>query len=215
MLDIELEKQRCSQDFIYFVETYCKIQTPRNGLIKLSLNDVQKRYFKDFQSNKFNLILKQRQVGATTLLCAYAIWKAVFESNQYIIFVSMNNNNTIHVTKTFLTIINNLPKNFLKVQPTFSNKVFFEQQNSLIYLNQSTIFPNKDQQIQNMQATCVIFDEAFYFYKDFLKLFYSYDSVRNNVQTIVISTKNDKEYKMKFSRMFFNALFYMLNNKEK
>jgi len=209
MLNIEFEKQRCFQDFVYFVETYCKIQTPIKGEINFCLNNLQKQYFIEFQNNHFNLIIKQRQIGATTLLCLYVVWQLLFRENQSIVFVTMNHQLSKHACDIAILIIDNLPKIFFNKTPLVSRGLFImsNDTNSCIsFLDASTLKFTPELITNNL----VIFDEAFYM-KNLLKIWHQYS---RTYKAIILSTKN-KNYNTKISYIFLSALFYMLSNKEK
>ena len=58
-----------------FIQNHIKI-TDRNGqLVNFTLNPQQMRLLTEM--DKFNIVLKSRQLGVTTLSCAYSIWLAI------------------------------------------------------------------------------------------------------------------------------------------
>jgi hypothetical protein len=74
---------KCSEDFEYFLENYVKILNPDQGYIKLKLFDFQKEILKTVDANKFTVVRAARQVGKSTCLAAYIVWKIIFNTVPY------------------------------------------------------------------------------------------------------------------------------------
>ena len=81
---------KCGKDPNYFFETYVKIQHPTRGLIPFRMYDFQKDCINDFRGNRFNIVLKSRQQGLSTLSAAYATWLALFKREQNILIIAIN-----------------------------------------------------------------------------------------------------------------------------
>ena len=69
---------KCGKDPVYFMNKYLKIQHPMKGLINFNTFDFQDVCVKDFNDHRFNIILKSRQLGLSTLVAAYSVWQAIF-----------------------------------------------------------------------------------------------------------------------------------------
>ena len=65
---------RCGKDPIYFFNKYVKIQHPTKGSIRFNTYPFQDDCVNDFRSNRFNIVLKSRQLGLSTITAAYAMW---------------------------------------------------------------------------------------------------------------------------------------------
>ena len=61
------EYKKCALDPIYFMKKYCVIQHPTRGKIPFHLYPFQENCLDDFKDNRFNIILKSRQLGLSTL----------------------------------------------------------------------------------------------------------------------------------------------------
>ena len=85
---IEKRYRRCKNDFFYFVETCWHIQHPEHGAMLFEPFDAQRRAFDVFQSERYVITLKARQIGWTTMVAAYTFWLAYFNSDRLIIFLS-------------------------------------------------------------------------------------------------------------------------------
>ena len=58
---------RCGKDPVYFLNKYVKIQHPTRGLIPFETFDFQDGALQDFRDHRFNIVLKSRQLGISTL----------------------------------------------------------------------------------------------------------------------------------------------------
>ena len=68
--EIMKEIVKCGKTPDYFINTYAKITHPQKGLIPFHLYDFQKELLNDFQDYRFNIILKARQLGISTISAA-------------------------------------------------------------------------------------------------------------------------------------------------
>jgi hypothetical protein len=75
-------------DFPRFCINFIRITDNENKLIRFDLNDAQRDLYKLIKNNKHIVVSKARQNGTTTMLLAYAVWRAVRNKNERIIIVS-------------------------------------------------------------------------------------------------------------------------------
>lgn len=80
--DSVAEYIKCSQDPVYFTETYMKIVNVDRGLIGFKLYDYQKEMLRSFSANRFNIITTARQAGKSTTTCAFILWYIIFHSDK-------------------------------------------------------------------------------------------------------------------------------------
>lgn len=80
--------ERCKQSVTYFIQTCCMIQHPSIGILNFRLFSYQKKCLADFRKHRYNIFLKCRQSGISTLTGAYALWFAMFHGNKKILIVS-------------------------------------------------------------------------------------------------------------------------------
>ena len=73
---------RCGKDPIYFMKNYVRIQHTVRGLIPFETYDFQDDCVKQFEENRFNIVLKSRQLGLSTVTAAYAVWFAIFKKDK-------------------------------------------------------------------------------------------------------------------------------------
>ena len=79
---------RCGKDPVYFLNKYVKIQHPTQGLIPFNTYPFQDECIKDFMGHRFNVILKSRQLGISTLSAAYAAWLALFYKDKNVLVIA-------------------------------------------------------------------------------------------------------------------------------
>jgi len=75
------EYRKCGQDPIYFMKKYCVIQHPQRGKVPFHLYPFQEDCLTDFKDNRFNIILKSRQLGLSTLSAGFILWKMLFNQD--------------------------------------------------------------------------------------------------------------------------------------
>ena len=69
---------KCGKDPVHFINKWTKITHPEKGLIKFSTYPFQDRCVKEFAKHRFNIVLKSRQLGLSTVTAAFALWRAIF-----------------------------------------------------------------------------------------------------------------------------------------
>ena len=73
------EYVKCSGDYIYFIETYCKIVTLDYGLQPFKLYECQKTKLDIIHNNRKVILMEGRQQGKTTTSAAYILWYTLFQ----------------------------------------------------------------------------------------------------------------------------------------
>jgi len=113
---------KCRQSPVYFLEKYAKIQEPLKGLIKFTLFPYQKQVLNAFLEHRFNIILKGRQIGMTTLVAGYAAWRLLFFQDQDIMFLSIKQETAKEIVLRIETLLSHLP-DFMIPQIIENNKL--------------------------------------------------------------------------------------------
>lgn len=75
------EYRKCASNPIHFMKKYCVIQHPTRGKIPFHLYKFQEECLTDFKDNRFNVILKSRQLGISTLSAGFILWKMIFNQD--------------------------------------------------------------------------------------------------------------------------------------
>lgn len=131
--EIIKEVMKCGKSPEYFLKSYARISHPVKGLIPFKTYDYQDELLKDFNNYRFNIILKARQLGITTLIAGYCAWIMLFYRNKEILIVSTKERTAAKVVKRVKTIIKHLPS-WLKI-----SNIAVDNRNSIELENGSTI----------------------------------------------------------------------------
>lgn len=107
--DIAKERLRCGKDLIYFIDSYVLIKHPVKGIIPFSLFDYQKDTLKQFQKNRFNIILKARQLGLSTLIEGYCLWLMLFHRAKEVLTVATKQKTAAKLVKAVSEMYKRLP----------------------------------------------------------------------------------------------------------
>ena len=125
---IKEEYKKCLLDPIYFMKKYVKIQHPHRGTIPFELYPFQEDTLQTFCDNRFNLVLKSRQMGITTLVAAYSLWLMIFHQDKNVLIISIKQ----EVSKEIVTKVrfanDHLPS-WLKVVATEDNRLSLRLKN--------------------------------------------------------------------------------------
>lgn len=129
---IKLEYQKCAKDPIYFMKKYCMIQHPVRGKIPFHLYPFQETTLDDFHHHRYNIVLKSRQTGISTLVAGYSLWKMLFNEDFNVLIIATKQ----EVAKNLVTkvrVMNQYLPSWLKQNTEEDNKL------SLRYTNGSHI----------------------------------------------------------------------------
>lgn len=107
--EIMKEIVKCGKTPDYFINTYAKITHPQRGLIPFHLYEFQKDLLKDFEDYRFNVILKARQLGISTITAAYVAWLMMFHREKNVLVIATKFNTAANLVKKVKAIIKNLP----------------------------------------------------------------------------------------------------------
>tara|TARA_R110000737_G_scaffold49497_7_gene70345 strand:+ start:312 stop:1886 length:1575 start_codon:yes stop_codon:yes gene_type:complete len=119
---------KCAKDPVYFFKKYCYIQHPHRGKILFNLYPFQETLMDDVNDNRFNVILKSRQLGISTLSAGYSLWLMLFHEDKNILVIATKQ----EVAKNLVTKVrfmhDNLPS-WLKGQTEEDNKLSLRLRN--------------------------------------------------------------------------------------
>lgn len=83
-----VDLMRSTEDPIYFIEKFIKVQHPTKGSVPLVLYPFQHRMIRGFHENRFVVGLTARQMGKTTTAAAYLLWRAMFVPDTQILIAA-------------------------------------------------------------------------------------------------------------------------------
>ena len=129
---IKIEYQKCAADPIHFMKKYCMIQHPVRGKIPFHLYPFQEKTLDQFAEHRYNIILKSRQTGISTLTAGFSLWKMLFNQDFNVLVIATKQ----EVAKNLVTkvrVMNQYLPSWLKQTTVEDNKL------SLRYSNGSQI----------------------------------------------------------------------------
>jgi hypothetical protein len=85
---IKEEYKKCALSCEYFLTRYSYIQHPIRGKVLFDLYNYQVDALKQFEDHDYNIVLKGRQLGFSTLIAGYALWLMLFHSDKNILVIA-------------------------------------------------------------------------------------------------------------------------------
>lgn len=125
---IKEEYKKCFQSPVYFMKKFVKIQHPIRGTIPFNLYPFQENALQDFYDHDFNIVLKSRQMGISTLVSAYSLWLMIFNKDKNILVISTKQEVAKEIVSKVRFANDNLPS-WLKVQCIEDNKLSLKFKN--------------------------------------------------------------------------------------
>lgn len=176
---------KCGKDPVYFMKEYTKIQHPVKGLIPFETYDFQDDCVKQFQDSRFNIVLKSRQLGLSTVTAAYSLWMALFKKDKNILVIATKLPTAMNFIKKVKTMLDSLPPWLLltKYEPT---------KQAIRFTNGSTItaVPTSPDAGRSEALALLIVDEAA-FIRDFDDIWTGlYPTLSTGGSAIILSTPN-------------------------
>ena len=136
--EIVKEVVKAGKDPVYFTTSYCRISHPQRGLIPFKAYDYQQELLKDFNDYRFNIILKARQLGISTVTAAYIAWLMLFHRDKNILVVATKLQTATNLVRKVKAIIKNLPDWMRISEITVDNRTSFELSNGSQIKSSST-----------------------------------------------------------------------------
>ena len=100
---------KCGKDPSYFLKTYARISHPLHGLILFDTYDFQDELLKDFNDYRFNVILKARQLGISTISAGYIVWLMLFHRDKAVLVMATKFATAGNLVKKVKNIMRNVP----------------------------------------------------------------------------------------------------------
>lgn len=103
------EYKKCMRDPAYFARVYCKIINLDKGLVPFDLYPYQEKMFRQFQDNRFNIVLACRQSGKSVSVSIYLLWYAVFHADKTIAILANKGQTAREMLSRITLALENLP----------------------------------------------------------------------------------------------------------
>ena len=122
------EFRKCSQDPVYFMKKYCFIQHPQKGKIKFDLFPFQEQSLIELKDNRFNIILKSRQMGISTLTAGYSVWSMVFREDFNVLVIAIKQDTAKNLI-TKVRVMHEMLPSWLRVGTEEDNRLSLRLKN--------------------------------------------------------------------------------------
>jgi hypothetical protein len=127
--ELKSEILKCGRDPAYFLDNYAKIVHQERGVIPFKTFAFQKQLLNDFHDHRYNIILKSRQMGISTIVSGYCSWMMLFHKEKNVLVMATKQKTAIEIVDKVKDIIESVP-DFLKLATvTVNNKTTFELSN--------------------------------------------------------------------------------------
>jgi hypothetical protein len=176
---------KCVKDPIYFINQYCIIQHPQRGKIKFKLYPFQKDVLKEYQEHDYNVILKSRQLGISTLSAAYSLWLMLFHNDKNVLCIATTKDTAKNLVTKVRIMYDGLPA-WLKTAMDENNKL------SLRFKNGSQIkaIASNESAGRSEALSLLILDEAAFIEKIDTIWTAAQQTLATGGQCLAISTPN-------------------------
>ena len=176
---------KCVQDPSYFINQYCIIQHPQRGKIKFKLYPFQEDVLKKYQEHDYNVVLKSRQLGISTLSAAYSLWTMLFHNDKNVLCIATTKDTAKNLVTKVRIMYDGLP-NWLKTAIIENNKL------SLRFKNGSQIkaIASNESAGRSEALSLLILDEAAFIEKIDTIWTAAQQTLATGGQCLAISTPN-------------------------
>lgn len=177
---------KCGKDPIYFFNKYVKIQHPTRGSIPFATYPFQDDCVNDFRSHRFNIVLKSRQLGLSTITAAYAMWMVLFHKDKNVLVIATK----LAVAQNFIRkckfLLASCPKWLILPQIVKNNSQALEFNNGSVI----KAIPTSEDAGRSEALSLLIVDEAA-FVRNFDTLWTGlYPTLSTGGEAIILSTPN-------------------------
>jgi len=185
--DMIQEWLKCSQDPVYFTETYMKIISIDKGLISFKLYDYQKEMLRSMKDNRYTIIATARQAGKSTTTCAFILWYVLFHGEKTVALLANKGETAREIMGRIQLAFQHLPK-WLQQGVKEWNKGSFELENNSRVIASSTSSDN----IRGYSINLLFIDEAAFIenWDSFFTSVYPTISSGKDSKIVLVSTPN-------------------------
>ena len=152
---------KCGRDPCYFIRTYVKIKHPVKGLIPFQMFDYQEELVRDYVANRFNIVLKARQLGISEITAAYATWLMLFHREKNIIVMASKADTAKNIIRKIETGLKKLPKWLMLADITVDNRLSIELSNG----SRAKAIATSEDAGRSEAVSFLILDEAAFIHK--------------------------------------------------
>lgn len=104
--------EKVNSDFVLWCRNFIKILNNENQEVTFDLLPEQKELYDGLQKEKYHVVLKSRQLGITTLVSLYYLWKAVTIPKTTYLIVSYNEDSTKGIGEKLKQMLYSMPEKY-------------------------------------------------------------------------------------------------------
>jgi hypothetical protein len=145
----------CGKDPVYFIKTYTKIHHSVKGIIPFETYPFQDDCVREFEKHRFNIVLKSRQLGLSTICAGYATWFALFHKAKNILIIANKLETAVNFLKKVKAILQSVPPWMLLTKYEMNMRSIRFSNGSVI-----TAIPTSDDAGRSEALSLLIVDEA-------------------------------------------------------
>ena len=119
---IREEYLKCASNPAHFMRKYCYIQHPQRGRVLFNLYPFQDKVLNLWKDNPYDIILKSRQLGISTLVAGYSLWLMLFQQDKNILCIATKQETAKNMVTKVKFMFENLPS-WLKITAEENNKL--------------------------------------------------------------------------------------------
>jgi len=152
---IKEEYKKCAADPVYFMKKYCKIQHPTKGKLRFDLFSYQEKTLNQFKDHRYNIVLKSRQTGISTLTAGYSLWKMIFNQDYNVLVIAIKQDVAKNLVTKVRVMYDGLPS-WLRVATEEDNKLSLR----LVNGSQVKAIPSSPDAGRSEALSLLVIDEA-------------------------------------------------------
>ena len=103
-----VEIAKCANDIVYFAEKYAVVMTDE-GVRRVKLREYQKEMLRNFQHNRFNIVLASRQMGKTVTASIFNAWFICFNVDKNTLLLANKGETTKEIIDKAKVVLEHLP----------------------------------------------------------------------------------------------------------
>jgi hypothetical protein len=154
--EIKKEIIKCGKNPAYFLKNYGKISHADRGIIAFKTYDFQDDLLDKFRDHRFNVIVKARQLGISTIVAGYIAWLILFYREKNVLVMATKYSTASNMVKKVKFLIKNVP-DWLKIATvSIDNKHSFELTNG----SQIKAIPTSEDAGRSEAVSLLVIDEA-------------------------------------------------------
>ena len=120
---------KCGKDQEYFVNNFCRIPHAVHGLVRFDTYDFQDDLLKDLEQHRFNVVLKARQMGISTIVAAHIAWLMMFHKHKNVLILCTKLQTATNLVKKVKEMVKTLPEWMQIAKIIVDNRTSFELSN--------------------------------------------------------------------------------------